>query len=222
PEKIVLSLHKFPIFFFPDDDIEERNFRWVDKCVKRFNPYAGYNVEHWKNQHAKIFYIKRQKEPQKTKEEIYSSSKIAQFIKTSSKLGHENNIVSITKPDYKNLNKNDTKDMYLLIVNEKVDDYIETGLLWSFTEKYKMFSIVPEPMYGIIYNNSKKENRVPRHQEIHTFCDATLKRVFKGSKSYNNNVKHGYVTPNLSKEDVEYLKLFEEEIEDEFVDKNNA
>ncbi|GJZ89483.1 hypothetical protein Tco_0661265 [Tanacetum coccineum] len=40
PEKIVMSLHKFPAVIFLDDDIEERTSRWVDKCVKKFNPYA--------------------------------------------------------------------------------------------------------------------------------------------------------------------------------------
>ncbi|GKA15004.1 hypothetical protein Tco_0694751 [Tanacetum coccineum] len=40
PEKIVLSLHKFPVIIFNDDDIEERTSRWVNKCVKKFNPYA--------------------------------------------------------------------------------------------------------------------------------------------------------------------------------------
>ncbi|GJS14084.1 retrovirus-related pol polyprotein from transposon TNT 1-94 [Tanacetum coccineum] len=62
PEKIVLSLHKFPAIIFNDDDIEERTSRW---------------------------------------------------------------------PDYKNLNKNDIEDMYLLIMNGKVPDYAETGLLWE-------------------------------------------------------------------------------------------
>ncbi|GJT33580.1 hypothetical protein Tco_0923999 [Tanacetum coccineum] len=42
-------------------------------------------------------------------------------------------IVSITEPDYKNLNKNDIEDMYLLIMNGKVPDYAETGLLWSLS-----------------------------------------------------------------------------------------
>ncbi|GKB96269.1 hypothetical protein Tco_0982406 [Tanacetum coccineum] len=79
-------------------------------------------------------------------------------------------------------------------------------------EKKKMFSIVTKPIYGIIYKNNKKEKRVMGHQKIHKFCDATLKRVLKGLKSYNNDVKHGYVTPSLSKEDAEYLQLFEEEI----------
>ncbi|GKE00782.1 hypothetical protein Tco_1388765 [Tanacetum coccineum] len=163
-------------------------------------------------------------------------------------------IVSITKSDYKNLNKNNIEDMYLLIINHKVDDYVETGLLCSLSvfikstviwdrvhdfqlgvesyqqqvnlttstitfpsiKKYKMFSIVFEPVYGIIYKNNKKEKTVMRHQEVYKFCDATLKRVLEGLKSYNNNVKYGYVTHNLSKEDVEYLQMFPHEIEERF------
>ncbi|GJW55049.1 hypothetical protein Tco_0099134 [Tanacetum coccineum] len=182
-EKIMLSLHKFPAVIFPDDDIEERNSRWVNKCVKKFNPYARYSIEHWKNPHAKIFYIKRQKEPGKQIEEVYSNSKIVQVIKTTGELGHEHkfvteiiakrengSIVSITELEYKNLNKNNIEDMYLLCINGKVGDYTETGLLWSL--------------------------------------------VLEGLKSYNNDVKHGYVTPSLSKEYVEYLQLFKEEIEE--------
>ncbi|GJY91356.1 hypothetical protein Tco_0506552 [Tanacetum coccineum] len=171
-----------------------------------------YRVEHWKNPHAKIFYIKKQQSPGKPKEEVYSNSKIS---------------------DYKNLNKNDIEDMYLLIINHKVDDYAETRLLWSLSvfirstviwervhdfqlgiETYKVFSIVSKPVYVIIYKNNKKEKRMMRHQEVHKFCDATLKRVLEGLKSYNNDVKYGYVTHNLSNEDVEYLQLFSEEIEE--------
>nr|GEV17810.1 putative Gag-Pol polyprotein [Tanacetum cinerariifolium] len=100
-----------------------------------------------------------------------------------------------------------------------VDDYAETGLLWSLLvfigstviwERVHDFQLV----YGIIYKNNKKEKRVMRHQQIHKFCDATLKRVLEGLKSYNNDVKYGYVTLNLSKEDAEYLQLFEEETEE--------
>ncbi|GJX60368.1 hypothetical protein Tco_0291758 [Tanacetum coccineum] len=47
-------------------------------------------------------------------------------------------------------------------------------------EKKKMFSIISKPIYGIIYKNSKKEKRVMGHQEIHKFCDATLKEFWKG------------------------------------------
>ncbi|GKB46613.1 hypothetical protein Tco_0897366 [Tanacetum coccineum] len=115
-------------------------------CVKKFNPYARYDVEHWKNPHVKIFYIRKQKEPGKPKEVIYSNSKIIQVIKTYWELGHEHKfitkivarranecIVSITEPDYKNLNKNDIEDMYLLIMNGKVPNYVKTGLLWSLS-----------------------------------------------------------------------------------------
>ncbi|GKC66366.1 hypothetical protein Tco_1098964 [Tanacetum coccineum] len=237
PEKIVLSLHKFPAIIFNDDDFEERTSRWVNKCVKKFNPYARYGVEHWKNPHAKIFYIRKQKEPGKPKEVIYSNLKIIQLIKTYWELGREHNfiteivarranecIVSITELDYKNLNKNDIEDMYLLIMNGKVPNYAKTGLLWSLSvfirssviwervhdfqlgiksyqqkvnltaptisfpmvEKHKMFSIIYEPVHGVIYKNSKKEKRVMRHSEIHK---------------------------DLTNEEVEYLKLFEEEIE---------
>ncbi|GKB50368.1 hypothetical protein Tco_0901121 [Tanacetum coccineum] len=240
PEKIVLSLHKFPVIIFNDDDIEEQTSRWVNKCVMKFNPYARYGVEHWKNPHAKIFYIKKQKEPGKPKEEVYSNSKIIQAIKTYWELDHEHKFITEIVPrranecimliielDYKNLNKNDIKDMYLLIMNGKVPDYAETGLLYyqqkvnltaptiSFpgVEKHKMFSIIYEHVHGIIYKNSKKEKRVMRHLEIHKFCDATLNRVLEGLKSCNNDVKYGYVQRELTDDEVEYLKLFEEEIE---------
>ncbi|GKB46398.1 hypothetical protein Tco_0897151 [Tanacetum coccineum] len=101
----------------------------------------------------------------------------------------------------------DIEDMHMLIVNSKVDDYAETGVE-SYQQKVNLtaptitfLGIVSEPAYGIIYKNNKKEKRVTRHQETHKFCDATLKRVLEGLKSYNNDVKHSYVTPSLSKED---------------------
>ncbi|GJZ16939.1 hypothetical protein Tco_0553062 [Tanacetum coccineum] len=52
----------FPPIIFNDVDIEERTSRWVNKCVKKFNPYTRYGVEHWKNPHAKIFYIDAERE----------------------------------------------------------------------------------------------------------------------------------------------------------------
>ncbi|GKC64483.1 hypothetical protein Tco_1097081 [Tanacetum coccineum] len=76
-----------------------------------------------------------------------------------------------------------------------------------------MFSIIYELMHGIIYKNNKKEKRVMRHSKIHKFCDATLNRVLEGLRSYNNDVKYGYIQKDLTKEEVEYLKLFEEQIE---------
>ncbi|GJZ58613.1 hypothetical protein Tco_0614107 [Tanacetum coccineum] len=76
-----------------------------------------------------------------------------------------------------------------------------------------MFSIIYEPVHGIIYKNSKKEKRVTRHSEIHKFCDATLNRVLEGLRSFNNDVKYGYIQRDLINDEVEYLKLFKEYIE---------
>ncbi|GKB04444.1 hypothetical protein Tco_0832587 [Tanacetum coccineum] len=87
-------------------------------------------------------------------------------------------------------------------------------------EKHKMFSIIHEPVYGIKYKNSKKEKRVMRYSEVHKFCDATLNRVLKGLKRYNNDVKYGYIQRELTKEDVEYLQLFEEEIDERLKHRN--
>nr|GEW26775.1 retrovirus-related Pol polyprotein from transposon TNT 1-94 [Tanacetum cinerariifolium] len=111
-------------------------------------------------------------------------------------------IVSITKPDFKNPNKNDIEDMYLLIMN-------------GF-EKHEMFSIIYEPVHGIINKNSKKEKRVMRYSDIHKVCDGTLNRVLEGLKSYNNDVKYDYIQKDLTKDKAEYLKLFEEETEVRF------
>nr|GEW18961.1 hypothetical protein [Tanacetum cinerariifolium] len=164
----------------------------------------------------------------KSIEEVYSNSKIVQVIKTTNELAHEHkftseiiartengSIVSITDPDYNNLNKNDIEDMYLLCINSKNVNLTATIITFSDIEKKNKFYIVFELIYGIIYKNNKKEKRVMRHQEIHKFCDATLKRVLEGLKSYNNDAKHGYVTPSLSKEDTEHIRLFEEEIEEQ-------
>ncbi|GJY46860.1 hypothetical protein Tco_0435923 [Tanacetum coccineum] len=123
-------------------------------------------------------------------------------------------IISITEPDYKNLNKNDIEDIYLLIIIGKKVNLTAPTITFPGIEEHDMFSIIFEPMHGIIYKNSKKEKRVMRHTEIHKFCDVTLNRVLEDLKSYNNDVKYGYAQKYLTKDETEYLKLFEEEIEE--------
>ncbi|GJY46366.1 ribonuclease H-like domain-containing protein [Tanacetum coccineum] len=120
------------------------------------------------------------------------------------------------EPDNKNLNKNDIEDIVLVDYNIKV-----LGLCrYKIAKVFNRYSTRSSSEYGksllhgIIYKNSKKEKRVMRHSEIHKFCDATLNRVLEGLKSYNNDVKYGYVQKDLTKEEAEYLKLFEEEIEE--------
>ncbi|GKD09025.1 hypothetical protein Tco_1188710, partial [Tanacetum coccineum] len=81
-------------------------------------------------------------------------------------------------------------------------------------EDHEMFSIIYEHVHGIIYKNSKKEKRVMRHSEIYKFYDATLNKVLEGLKGYNNDIKYGYVQKHLTKDEAEYLELFEEEIKE--------
>ncbi|GJX75730.1 hypothetical protein Tco_0322541 [Tanacetum coccineum] len=128
-------------------------------------------------------------------------------ISTELELGHEHKfiteivvrranecIVSITESDYKNLNKNDIEDIYLLIMNSKdfqlgIESYQQKVNLTAPTisflriEKHKMFFIIYEPMHGIIYKNSKKEKRVMRHSEIHKFYDAILEVTMSSATS---------------------------------------
>ncbi|GJR78625.1 hypothetical protein Tco_0149410 [Tanacetum coccineum] len=85
PEKIVLSLHKFPAIIFNDDDIEERTSRWVNKAL-----------------------ITR----------IYNKNDIVLRI------------------------------CHLLIMNGKVPDYAETGLLWSLITYYQKFSELMERVHA--------------------------------------------------------------------------
>ncbi|GKE30492.1 hypothetical protein Tco_1445876 [Tanacetum coccineum] len=113
--------------------------------VRMFTPYVAMVLNIGESS-AKIFYIRKQKEPGKPKEEVYSNSKIIKVVKTYWELGHEHKfiteiiarrankyLVSIIEPNYKNLNKNDIKDIYLLIMNSKVPNYEDTGLLWSLS-----------------------------------------------------------------------------------------
>ncbi|GJR20945.1 hypothetical protein Tco_0969472 [Tanacetum coccineum] len=166
PKAHVLSLVNQDLLYLKKGS--SRPEKIVNKCLKKFNPYARYNVEHWKNPHAKIFYIRKQREPGKPKEVIYSNSKIVQIIKTYWELGHEHkfikeiiarrpndSIVSIIESNYKNLNKNDIEDMYLLIINGKlgVESYQQKVNLTAPTitfpgiKKYTVFSIISEPVY---------------------------------------------------------------------------
>ncbi|GJW39818.1 hypothetical protein Tco_0065663 [Tanacetum coccineum] len=199
PEKIVLSLYKFSAIIFNDVDIEERISRW----------------------------------PGKPKEVVYSNLKIIQVIKTYWELGHEHKfiteivarranecIVSITEPDYKNLNKNDIEDMYLLIMNGKVPDYIETGLLWSLSVFIRS-SVIWERVYDFQLGIESYQHKVnlnaptisfPRIEK-HKCSPSSMSPVLEGLKSYNNDVKYGYIQRDLNEDKVEYLKSFEEEIE---------
>ncbi|GJZ58854.1 hypothetical protein Tco_0614670 [Tanacetum coccineum] len=163
PEKIVLSLHKFPAIIFNDDDIEERTSRWVNK----YRDYADTGL-------------------------IWS---LSVFIRST--------VIWERVHDFQ---------LGIESYQQKVNLTAPT-MTFPGIEDHEMLCIIYEPVHGIIYKNSKKEKRVIRHLEIYKFCDATLNRVLEGLKSYNNDVKYGYVQKDLTKDETKYLKLFEEEIE---------
>ncbi|GJS16771.1 hypothetical protein Tco_0411243 [Tanacetum coccineum] len=138
----------------------------------------------------------------------------AKLQKVVDEMRANRSIVSVTKPDYKNLNKNDIEDMYLLCINSKVDDYAKTRLLWSLPVFIKS-TVIWERVHNFQLGVESYQLNVNLTAPTNTFPRIEKKKiVLEGLKSYNNDVKYGYVTPSLSIEDVEYLRLFEEEIEE--------
>ncbi|GJY13362.1 hypothetical protein Tco_0382671 [Tanacetum coccineum] len=134
-------------------------------------------------------------------------SKIVEIIRTTYELGHEHKFIIkiivrrangkidlFTELDYKYLNKKDTKDIYLLCINDKVKDYRETSyqqnvnltaptITFPRIEKEELFTITCEPV-----------------------------RVLEGLEKYNKDVKYGYVDLSPSDADDEYLRFYEEDI----------
>ncbi|GJR47924.1 retrovirus-related pol polyprotein from transposon TNT 1-94 [Tanacetum coccineum] len=179
-EKIVLLLHKFPAIIFNDDDIEERTSIWVNKVCKKLHPYADM-VLILEESSCDISHKETRRALEKPNKEIYSNSKIIQV------------------PDYADTGLLWSLSVFIRssVIWERVHDFqlgIEnyqqkvnlTAPTMTFLgiEDHEMFSIIYEPVHGIIYKNSKKEKR------------------------------YGYVQKDLTKDETEYLKLFEEEIEE--------
>ncbi|GJU25194.1 hypothetical protein Tco_1163815 [Tanacetum coccineum] len=112
--------------------------------------------------------------------------------------------LEFTESNYKYLHKNDIEDMYLMCINGIIKDYRQTKLVKSLT----LFII------SLIYENNKQEKRVMDIKEIPKFCDATMKRVLEKVKKFNLDVKHGYADLDLRDEDAEYMRFYEEYIQD--------
>nr|GEU36183.1 retrovirus-related Pol polyprotein from transposon TNT 1-94 [Tanacetum cinerariifolium] len=60
----------------------------------------------------------------------------------------------------------------------------------------------------------KKEKSYMNIDEISKFCDATLKRVLEKVKKINMDVKHGYADLALSNDDAEFMRFYEEYIQE--------
>ncbi|GJT25012.1 hypothetical protein Tco_0894949 [Tanacetum coccineum] len=215
-----------------------------NSCLKKYIlSLHKYHVVHFPMMILKNELQDGQKHLRDNPHEVYSESKILEIIITTYELGYEHKFITkiivrranekidpITEPDYKNLNKNDIEDMYLLCINDKerVHD-IQLGMksyqqkvnltaptiTFLSIEKEELFTITSEPVVGMIYENNKKEKRVMIHKEIHKFCDATLKRVLKGLEKYNKDVKYGYADPSPSDVNAKYLQFYKEDIRED-------
>ncbi|GKB16047.1 hypothetical protein Tco_0849970 [Tanacetum coccineum] len=103
--------------------------------------------------------------------------------------------------------------MYLLIINGKVPDYAKTGLLLSLSVIIRS-SLIWERVHDFQLRIESYQHKVNLTAPTISFPGVEKhKIVLEGLKSYNNDVKYGYVQRELINDEVEYLKLFEEEIE---------
>nr|GEV78204.1 retrovirus-related Pol polyprotein from transposon TNT 1-94 [Tanacetum cinerariifolium] len=199
-ERIVLSLHKFPAVIFPDDDIEERTFRWVEK-VHDFQ--LGVESYQWKVnlttptitfpgiEKYKMFsiifepvYGPDRTGPDRTYQD-QTEDQVSLKCQTedwtemvrSGPTWHNHRVFGRTEPDWTETECN--KNLRL----RTGPKYVRSGLVWFSGPVRSGFSVQSGLRSGMLTPN-------------------------------NNDVKHGYVTPSLSKEDAEYLQLFKEEIEE--------
>ncbi|GJS24413.1 hypothetical protein Tco_0453045 [Tanacetum coccineum] len=154
--------------------------------------------------------------------------------RTTYELGHEHKFIieiivrrangkidPFTELDYKYLNKKDTKDIYLLCINDKVKDYRETRLLGSLVffiratviwERVHDFQLGMES-YQQNVNLTAPTITFPRIEKEELFtitCEPV--RVLEGLEKYNKDVKCGYVDLSPSDADDEYLRFYEEDI----------
>ncbi|GJU57362.1 integrase, catalytic region, zinc finger, CCHC-type containing protein [Tanacetum coccineum] len=180
-EKIVLLLHKFPAIIFNDDDIEERTSIWVNKVCKKLHPYADM-VLILEESSCDISHKETRRALEKPNKEIYSNSKIVQ-------------------PDYKNLNKNDIEDIYLLIMNGNVPDYANIGLLWSLLVFIRS-AVIWERVHGFqlgIKSYQQKVNLIAPtmtflgiegHEMIYIIYEPVRGIIYKNSKKEKWVMRH--------------------------------
>nr|GFA65889.1 hypothetical protein [Tanacetum cinerariifolium] len=123
-------------------------------------------------------------------------------------------IVSITEPDFKNLNKNDIEDMYLLTMNGTVSNYAETGLLLSlsvFIRSSEIWERVHDFQLGIESYQQKVNltaptisfTKVKKHEMFSIIYELVHGIIYKNSKKEKRVMRHLKIhkfcdaTPNI-------------------------
>ncbi|GJZ30341.1 hypothetical protein Tco_0575388 [Tanacetum coccineum] len=191
-----------------------------------------YVVDHWKNLWVKQSHIRRQLIKRDNLEEVYSEHRIVDIIRVQFDQGHGQEYTTeimvkrangeyeyFTESDYKYLYKNDIEDIvhdYQLGMEsyqQKVNLTTPTLTFPGVGEK-KLYTINSDPLVDLIYENNKKEKNIMTIDEIPKFCDATLKRVLEKVKKITLDVKHGYADLDLSDDDAENIRFYEEYIEE--------
>ncbi|GJX96195.1 hypothetical protein Tco_0351993 [Tanacetum coccineum] len=155
PEKIVLSLHKFLVIIFNNDDIEERTSRWVNKCVKKFNPYARYGVETLEESSCEDLLHKETERAWKIigRDLFKLKNRLNTGLLWSLSVFIRSTVIWKRVHDFQ---------LGIKSYQQKVNLTAPTKT-FSGIKDHEMFSIIYEPVHGIIYKNSKKEKRVIRH-----------------------------------------------------------
>nr|GEV56211.1 integrase, catalytic region, zinc finger, CCHC-type, peptidase aspartic, catalytic [Tanacetum cinerariifolium] len=122
--------------------------------------------------------------------------------------------------DLKKGNSGPEKICYHLIrhvladLNGKAPDYAEIGLLWSLSVFIRIL-VIWERVHDFQLGIESYQQKVNLTAPTISFPEVEKHEiVLEGLKRYNNDVRYGYNQRDLTKDNVEYLKLFEEEIED--------
>ncbi|GJU46430.1 hypothetical protein Tco_1203696 [Tanacetum coccineum] len=221
---------------FPEEDLEEKLNRWVKKEFKMFNEEARLSIQHWKESWHKTFYKVNQRKVKPNPEELFFDHKITEVVRIQSEdqrgldfiwkiivMRENDRPDSFSKTDFKYLNKNDIEDLYYLCLNMKVDFRIESyqikinltapRLSFPEIEAHDLFTIIDEPLTGLIYPNSKGEKRVMHLSEISKFCDATLEKVLQevGMMMYRSEVQK--IPPRFGELNLDIMKAYKREIQ---------
>ncbi|GJR83797.1 hypothetical protein Tco_0154582 [Tanacetum coccineum] len=169
----------------PSTSEEETSDRCVGVHVENATICCGEVNPHGAQRKSVVSYYVGREEDAECRERVRGSARCVQEVARSvgdgcTRGGMGDGCGRRRTADYKNLNKNDIEDIYLLIINGKVPDYAETGLLWSLSVFIRSLVI--------------------------------WERSTEGFKELHNEFNYG-MYKRTTHDEVEYLKLFEEEIE---------
>ncbi|GKE04272.1 hypothetical protein Tco_1396290 [Tanacetum coccineum] len=216
------SIHVVP---FPEDDLEEKMNRWVQKEFKTFNKKEQLSIQHWKDSWHKRMYKLNQRKVKDNPKEYFSNHRIVEVVRVTTEQQHgldymEQIIVmretdqpdSFSEADFKYLNKNDIEDMYYLFLNKKVN-FRENKLLNSLMTTCKVHDAHhgnDGPPEG---EKRAQRQKIPKGYElIVKFCDAMLERVLNEVKLNIFETKFLKKAPLLGGLDLDIIKAYEREI----------